>query len=69
MPKEADNLGAMVAWENGDLHGDDLVELFQGLIDNGMAWQLQGMYGRQAKALIDGGLCHLPQKEPAHAHA
>jgi hypothetical protein len=31
------------------------VELFSELIKNGMAWTLQGNYGRTAKALIDAG--------------
>lgn len=53
-----DQLDKMIAWENGDLDDDDVVELFQELIDNGMAWKLQGAYGRQAMALINAGLCH-----------
>lgn len=51
-----DLLGAMMAWESGDLDEDDTVVLFQHLVDNGMAWSLQGMYGRQAVALIEAGM-------------
>ena len=49
----------MIAWENGELDDADVIALFQELIDNGMAWTLQGCYGRQAQAqaLIDAGLC------------
>jgi hypothetical protein len=48
----------MIAWENGELDEDGTVALFQELVDNGMAWSLQGCYGRQAQALIDAGLVH-----------
>lgn len=37
---------------------EQLVEAWQLLIDTGMCWQLQGWFGRQAKALIDAGICH-----------
>lgn len=30
---------------------------WQSLIDTGLCWQLQGWYGRQAKALISAGHC------------
>lgn len=48
----------IIAYENGELDEQETVELFQTLIDNGMAWQLQGHYGRTAQSLIEGGLCH-----------
>lgn len=51
-------VGAIIAYEQGDLDDEATVELFQQLIDNGMAWTLQGHYGRTAKALIDAGYCH-----------
>jgi hypothetical protein len=50
--------GDIIAYESGELDEDGVVDLFQRLIDNGMAWRLQGHYGRTAKALIDAGLCH-----------
>ena len=50
----------MIAWENGELDGGQIIELFQELIDNGMAWSLQGSYGRMAKFLIDHGYCRRP---------
>lgn len=50
-------LERMVEWEEGRLGQDETVELFQGLIDQGLCWRLQGCYGRMAQALIDQGLC------------
>ena len=34
------------------------IEAWQYLIDTGLAWQLQGFFGRQAKQLIEAGICH-----------
>jgi hypothetical protein len=56
----------MMAWEEGELSNKETTELFQRLIDNGQAWTLQGMYGRQAQALIDAGYCHYPKKKIAN---
>ena len=49
-------LDAMIQWETDGLPIDTEVDLFQSLVNNGMAWSLQGMYGRRAMALIDDGL-------------
>jgi hypothetical protein len=50
----------MMAWEEGSLDDEDTVTLFQALINNGMAWTLQGCYGRFAAGMIENGLCHAP---------
>jgi hypothetical protein len=50
-----DVLGMMMSFENGELDDDQVLELFQHLIDTGLAWQLQGSYGRTARHLIDNG--------------
>lgn len=50
-----DLVGRIMAYEDGDLSDAEVVELFAALVASGMAWQLQGSYGRQAVALIDGG--------------
>ena len=39
------------------------VEAWQVLIDTGLAWTLQGWFGRQASALIRAGICHAPVRE------
>jgi hypothetical protein len=54
-----DTVSRMLAYEDGELADDQIVELFQELVDTGMAWRLQGAYGRTAKALIDAGLVEL----------
>lgn len=35
------------------------IESYQGLIDSGMAWRLEGTVGRTAMDLIEGGYCTL----------
>lgn len=49
------DIDTMTAWEEGSLDFDDEVALFQGLVDSGLAWQLQGCYGRRAVDLIEAG--------------
>jgi hypothetical protein len=51
-----DQLDAMIAFEQGELDEEGIVVLFQHLVDNGQAWQLQGFYGRTARDLIEAGL-------------
>jgi len=45
----------IIAYEGGELSDKNTLELFSELVKNGMAWSLQGCYGRQAEALIKGG--------------
>jgi hypothetical protein len=49
----------VIAYEDGDLGEDETVAMFQGLIDSGQAWRLQGSYGRTAMAMIEDGVCTL----------
>ena len=37
---------------------EQVLEAWQYLIDSGLAWQLQGYFGRMAQRLIEQGLCH-----------
>jgi hypothetical protein len=54
------NLDMIIAFEEGELSEEDTIELFQGLVDTGLAWKLQGFYGRTAASLIEAGLVTPP---------
>lgn len=56
--KPYDSVGAIMDYENGALDEDGTLELFQHLVDTGLAWSLQGHYGRTAAAMIEAGLVH-----------
>ena len=45
----------IIDYECGHLDEAGILQLFAELIKNGMAWTLQGSYGRTASALIDAG--------------
>ena len=45
----------IIAYECGELEDLEVLDLFQELVDTGLAWQLQGCYGRTAKNLIEAG--------------
>lgn len=46
----------LMAFEDGDLGNAETVDLFSRLIQTGMAWTLQGAYGRAAITLIEEGI-------------
>ncbi|ATI18932.1 hypothetical protein SEA_ANIMUS_68 [Streptomyces phage Animus] len=46
----------LMSFEADELEIDEVVDLFATLIRSGMAWTLQGSYGRTAQALIDEGI-------------
>ena len=47
---------------------EQVIEAWQHLIDTGMAWTLQGWFGRTAQALIEQGVCEHPRNKQNHTH-
>jgi hypothetical protein len=55
------DVARIMDFERGLLDEDEVVELFQSLINTGIAWQLQGSYGRLAERLITAYKCTRPE--------
>lgn len=55
---EFDLVAQIMAYEQGDLDQEATTLLFQNLVDSGLAWSLQGSYGRTAMRMIDAGVIH-----------
>lgn len=53
------SIDKLMRFEEGSMDFDETVELFQELVDSGMAWELQGFYGRTARDLIEAGYVHM----------
>ena len=51
------NIDTLIAFENGDLDQDRVIDFIQDGISKGWVWSLQGAYGRLAQQLINSGLC------------
>jgi hypothetical protein len=47
----------LIAFENGELAEEEIIEFIQDGINRGWVWKLQGSYGRTANSLIQAGLC------------
>ena len=45
-------------WDE-DTSEEDVIAGYQGLIDSGMAWRLEGHVGRTAMDMIERGICML----------
>lgn len=57
----------MIAEGVDDASYEQTVEAWQHLIDTGLAWQLQGTFGRTAVRLIEQGVCTPgPQSQTMH---
>jgi len=59
-----DTLEFIMAYEVGETDEQETIEGFQGLIDTGLVWSLQGSYGRTAMDLIRAGYCFIPGEQP-----
>ena len=53
--KPMDLASKIINYEMGGLSDSDTLSLFSGLVKTGLAWTLQGHYGRTASALIQAG--------------
>ena len=51
-----DVVDQIIRYESGEMDTDETINFFQILVNNGMAFSLQGHYGRTAAAFIEAGL-------------
>ena len=56
MQPNSNLISKIIEYEDGTLDDEQVIELFQDLVNSGMAWTLQGSYGRMAAYLIEEGL-------------
>lgn len=54
-------VGMAEGWIEAD--PDQVIEAWQYLIDSGLAWKLQGWFGRTASTLIGQGICREPHEQ------
>lgn len=50
------DVNKLIAFENGELSYEDSLAFVASLVKTGLAWQLQGFYGREAADFIAAGL-------------
>ena len=60
-------VGIAEGFEEADSE-EQIIEAWQHLVDTGLAWQLQGWFGRAAQDLIERGIIHMKVEECARAH-
>lgn len=54
--KPFDSLAFIMDFESGDLSVAETIDGFQHLLDSGLVWSLQGLYGRMATRMLEAGL-------------
>lgn len=57
-----DRVDKIIAFEQGALSDEEIIDLFQEMINDDSVWSLQGTYGRTAVALINNGYCTRPEE-------
>lgn len=50
-----DIVDKIIQFEGGEMEANDAIDFFAELVKSGMAWSLQGFYGRTAASLINNG--------------
>ena len=56
------NVDDIIAFEEGGMDELQEIKLMQSAVNSGMAWRLQGSYGREAMRLIEDGSVMLGEK-------
>ena len=55
-PVVNNHVGFIMDYESGELDLTEVIRLFAYLVRTGLAWSLQGSYGRAASSFIDAGI-------------
>lgn len=55
-------MNQLIQYEQNRLTIEETKQLFQKLVDTGLAWKLQGHYGRRAEAMLEEGMICLDQQ-------
>jgi len=64
MKKLTNYEATMIAEGTQEADSDEqYIQAWQHLIDTGLAWTLQGFFGRTASTMIQQGLCYVPIKK------
>ena len=50
-----DVVNQIMAYEQGDMDDEEVIDFFQTLLDTRIIYSLQGSYQRQAQALLEAG--------------
>jgi hypothetical protein len=55
----------LIAYEEGQITGDEEIAFFEHLVETGTCWRLEGHYHRVAATLIEAGLINPPERAEA----